>query len=67
MNITQANVHTTDLDQFQIHEELANRIIQVVSTVGNYDKMYQADAGVFVSRKGINTLNQHLDTGLMYS
>jgi hypothetical protein len=67
MNITQANVHTTDFDQFQIHEELANRIIQVVSTVGNYDELYQSEAHEIVSRRGMNTLNQHLDTGLMYS
>ncbi|CAB9516483.1 Putative amino-acid ABC transporter-binding protein YhdW [Seminavis robusta] len=66
-NITKANVQEYNFDDAKVPIALQERIQNVISTVGNLGELYRAETAEALPRQGINTLNQDLDKGLMYS
>ncbi|CAB9515240.1 Putative amino-acid ABC transporter-binding protein YhdW [Seminavis robusta] len=66
MNISRDNVMLHDFDP-SVPTALKNRFKDVISAVGNTDELYEAEAAHVLPKHGVNTLNRHHDTGLLWS
>ena len=71
MNLTKENIELYEFED-GINEDLKNRMVRVVSTVGNYGELYGAEVDDTFARdrQGINSLYSNAEgtgTGLLYS